>query len=88
MDLLKLNNGFYAIVENNGNDKNGNSIFKISIFKNRITYNENITYSLANRLKLRMNKKDKITLKGYYNIKDIEKTIEGYILDYEKTCKN
>ena len=88
MELIQYNNDFFYTYKRNGNDRNGNPIYKINIFKkyypcsigtmdNTINYvYSNYNCTIAHEQKRKLTKENDLRLQSY-NIKaDIERIIE------------
>lgn len=88
MELVQYNNDFFYTYQRNGNDRNGNPIYKVNIFKkyypcstgtmtNTKNYvYSNYSYTIAQNQNRRLTKENDLRLQSY-NIKaDIERIID------------
>lgn len=81
MELLQLNNDFFGTYQRQGNDKNGNAIYIVNIFKRYSNDNvQNITYILASKVGRNLDKYGNIKLKCYKQ--DIVPFMQNLIKEY------
>ena len=88
MELVQYNNDFFYTYQRNGNDRNGNPIYKVNIFKkyypcstgtmdnakNHVLSNYNCT--IASMQKRRLTKENELRLQSYNIKSDIENIIK------------
>ena len=81
MELIKINNDFFGTWQRQGNDKNGNPIYIVNIFKIYADDNvQNITYVIASKVGRQLDKYGNIKLKCYKH--DILPFMQKLILEY------
>ena len=88
MELVQYNNDFFYTYQRNGNDRNGNPIYKVNIFKkyypcstgtmdNAKNYvYSNYNYTVASMQKRRLTKENELRLQSYNIQDDVENIIK------------
>ena len=83
MELIQYNNDFFYTYQRNGNDRNGNPIYKVNVFKKYFPCKNttefvyaNYNCTIAHEQKRRLTKENDLRLQSYNIQADIERIIE------------